>query len=75
MTNRELNRDIKRLLKMKATDESGNQNQEFVKEFKRLYHADKEFTAMNAESIKIMLRLNLKYRIEPLHMFGIYINY
>jgi ABC-type branched-subunit amino acid transport system substrate-binding protein len=74
MTKQELNRDIKRLAKMKATDESGNLSDTFVKEYKRLYGADNEMTWLTAQSIRIMLHLNLRYRIIPLHLFGIYID-
>ena len=51
-----------------------NRKPERNTEFKRLYFADKEFEAMNKESIKIMFRLNLRYRIIPFHAFGLFIN-
>ena len=81
MTKQELNRDIKRLLKKAAsmpTDTANVQN-EYIQnilrpEFKRLYLADREFAAMNRTNILIMLRLNLRYRFEPLHYFGIHID-
>lgn len=43
-------------------------------EFERLYNADSEFKYMNLQSVKIMLRLNLRYRIIALHQFGLSIN-
>lgn len=70
MTIQELNRDIKRLCKNAENLTELERNTEF----KRLYFADKEFEAMNKESIKIMFRLNLRYRIIPLHAFGLSIN-
>ena len=45
-------------------------NQFLKDEFTTLYHADKKFEYMNIKSIKIMLRLNLRYRFIPLHNFG-----
>jgi hypothetical protein len=82
MTKQELNRDVKRLLKKAKAITKGLQNSEYydaiekeVKpEFFRLYRADTKFEYMNKESILIMLRLNLRHRFEPLHMFGIYID-
>jgi hypothetical protein len=78
MTSKELNRDIARLHKaVKALD--GNPDRDNIintvirKEFLRLYRADNTFEYMNIKSLRIMLRLNLLYRFEPLHTFGIYI--
>ena len=73
MTKQELNRDIKRLLKMEATDKDGNLSKEFKAEYTRLFYADNEFEWTSAKSIKIMLRLNVKHRIIPLHRFGLMI--
>ena len=70
MTPKELNRDIKRLCKNAPNLTESARNTEF----KRLYFADKEFEAMNKESIKIMFRLNLRHRIIPFHAFGLFIN-
>ena len=39
-----------------------------------IYRRDLEMKEMNAESIRFMLRFNVKYRVEPLHLFGIYID-
>lgn len=73
MTAKELNRDIKRLGKLINTEKEYNEQLLFAheKEFKRLYNADREFKYMNAESIRIMLRINLRHRIIPLHQFGL----
>ncbi len=72
MTNAELNRDIKRLSKIENID--SDKEEEFKTEFKRLYYADRDFTAMNKESIRMMIRLNLRYRIIAFHHFGLDIN-
>lgn len=76
MTNLELNRDIKRLSnKVKnRTDGSIQFEDEIKNELRRLYYADREFTAMNKQSVLILLRLNLRYRAITLHHFGISIN-
>jgi hypothetical protein len=84
MTNQELNRDIKRLLKaiQKAHSNYDNDSMTYYrfiendakKEFTRLFYADKEFTAMTKSSILIMLRLNVRHRFIALHNFGININ-
>lgn len=70
MKPKELNRDIKRLYKNAENLTESERNAEF----KRLYFADEEFDFMNKESIKIMLKLNLRYRIIPFHVFGLSIN-
>lgn len=83
MTTQELNRDIKRLAKdifahSQLVDKSGNNDAYFTfldtkakKEFERLFHADREFTAMNRNSILIMLRLNIRHRFVAFHTFGL----
>lgn len=70
MTKQELNRDVKRL----ANKHIEMQEQDVIKEFKRLYYADSNFEYMNLNSVKMMLRLNLRYRVIALHIFGININ-
>ena len=70
MTKQELNRDVKRL----ANKHIEMQEQDVIKEFKRLYYADSNFECMNLNSVKMMLRLNLRYRVIALHIFGININ-
>lgn len=88
MTTNELNRDIKRLYKAieqirKISELPNHTSKEYFdfiedyakREFKRLYNSDNAFEYMNKESIKIMLRLNIRHRFEQLHMFGIFINY
>ena len=78
MTAKELNRDIKRLGEMekkfqKLPDKAyfeAIQN-EFKPEFTRLYHASKGFEYMNLNSIKILLRLNVKHNVIAKHVFGI----
>jgi hypothetical protein len=83
MTNNELNRGIKRLLnEVKKLDTSVNNGDEYFfkvanvikPEFIRLYYADTNFSAMNINSIKIMIRLNLSFRFIPFHQFGINID-
>lgn len=75
MTNAELNRDIKRLAKTvekyDGTSYSEETDNKIRAELKRLYYADSGFTAMNRQSILIMIRLNGRYRVIPLHQFGI----
>ncbi len=84
MTNSELNRDIKRLKaaiskeQSKITQDNNEAYFKFIEdkakpEFLRLYRADQEFTAINLQSIKIMLRLNVRFRIVPFHQFGLMI--
>lgn len=81
MTIKELNRDIKRLarnISKKSTEPSNDLYFKYIsgeakKEFMRLYGADQDFTAMNRDSILIMLRLNIAHRFVPLHTFGLLI--
>ena len=82
MTTQELNRDIKRLQKtMRQQLAHADNNEAFdyfgwiektaKPEFTRLYYADKEMKYMNAASIRIMFRLNLRHRFFALHTFGL----
>ena len=75
MTNAELNRDIRRLARRVETLQNTEKIFEYLDEVKaelsRLYYADDEFTAMNKQSVLILLRLNLRFRVIPLHLFGI----
>ncbi len=81
MTTQEYNRDVKRLLKkwLEYKDERDIDSylrlkeKELKPEFMRLYQADKEFIFAKAESIRILLRMNLDLRFVPLHMFGVWI--
>ena len=70
MTNRELNRDVKRL----ARHHEGMEAVDVIKEIRRLYFADAGFTALNKKNILRLLRLNLIYRAVELHQFGLYID-
>lgn len=70
MTKQELNRDIKRL----ANNHVTMNEQDINKEFTRLYYADRDMEYMNLNSVKMMLRLNLRYRFVPLYQFGLMIN-
>lgn len=81
MTTSELNRDVKRLLKTFQKLDSTNSDayfkaidEQIKSEFLRLYHADKSLNALTKNNLLIMLRLNNKFQIVPLHQFGIYIN-
>lgn len=47
---------------------------EFTEEFKICYE-ETELTNLKKESILILLRLNLKHNIIPLHQFGLNVNY
>jgi hypothetical protein len=79
MTSIELNKGIKNLHTsiMKTRNESGfseSDLQFFSKEFIRLFHADVKFEYMSRKSVLILLRLNLRHRFVPLHVFGINID-
>ena len=81
MTKKELNRDIKRLGKgvYKAFAEGDDKYYEYIEkvakpEFMRLYRADTQFEYMSLNSVKLMLRMNLKHRFVALHTFGLMIN-
>jgi len=81
MTNKELNRDIKRLqtaFKKHWASYTDTFNTDYHaqsdllhKEYKRLLYADSDCTAMNLANFKFMYRVNLRERIIPLHTFGI----
>jgi len=85
MTKRELNRDIKKLntyIKgIKQAADMMQDNTAYFKdiegyakgEFIRLMHADKSLESLTAESLRILLKLNLSHRFIPLHTFGIFI--
>ena len=82
MTKQELNRDIKRLAKelygarfLKGDEDYHNYIENIAKpEFMRLYSADVTFEYMNLNSVKLMLRLNIKHQFMALHVFGQMIN-
>lgn len=76
-----INKDIKRLYNdfyRLSFDDLENYNSfianEGKQQFKILYYSDLDFKYMNKESALIMLRLNLRHRFIPLHLFGIYID-
>ena len=75
MTKQELNRDIKALYTKVKASESYPFKEEFekdaIREFRRLYHADREFVEMNLKSIKMMLKMNLRFRAIAFHQFGL----
>ena len=70
MTNRELNRDVKRLIR----HHEGMQAVDVINEIRRLYFADNGFTALNRKNILRLLHLNLIYRAVELHKFGVQID-
>jgi len=77
MTKLELNRDIKRLAKNIAKNEEKNSAELplFLKaEYMRLYYADTSLMSYTQKSVLIMLRLNVRYRFVPLHIFGLAID-
>jgi hypothetical protein len=84
MTNAELNRDIRRLwvkskqhrniAKSEYENYEKNTLPELQSELKRLYYADTSFSFLNRTSVLIMVKLNLRYRVIPLHHFGSEIN-
>lgn len=85
MTNQELNRDIKRLF-VKYTNSRVSEDtskwsvqdwnnyeakqNELKKEFNRLYHADRNFDALNKNSLLMMLAMNNNLRVVAFHVFG-----
>ena len=80
MTKQQLNRDIKRLkaavniMKDETIESFFPFVQDVVKpEFRRLYNADNTMKSLNADSIRTMLRLNVRFRIIEFHQFGIHI--
>lgn len=79
MTNKELNRDIKRLYKnvqlakKKTSEEYFNLiENDYRKEFIRLYGADNRAEILTKDSLLKMYRLNLSYQYVELYRF--YIN-
>lgn len=83
MNKREYNRDVKRLknkvvkftAKGEATREDLDTFENEVKaELSRLYYADTNFEYATKQSVLILFRLNLRFRVVQLHMFGIFIN-
>jgi len=82
MTTKELNRDIKRLYKNYMAKRQGEATDQYYKwvesevkpELKRLYYADNTFNSLNADSLKMLLRLNLCLRVIPFHQFGLFID-
>ena len=84
MTIQELNRDIKRLHKSflnrrndntsdwtnKDWDEYQSYTDKLKDEFKRLYYADRNFDAMNKQSLLILLAINNSLRVVAFHVFG-----
>lgn len=71
MTKAEYNRDVKRLRNYIKANRNGEETY-IASEFRRLYGADKTFEYANKDSVLTLLRINLRYRLVPLHMFGIY---
>ena len=75
MTKQELNRDCKRLLnRFKKGDhyKGSSLDEDFIKEFKRIYGADKTFEYLNPKYVLGLYRINQACRIEPFHQFGIW---
>ncbi len=79
MTKRELNRDVKRLRKFfHNRQETGGgfspANEVKLKaELTRLIYADRDFSSLNADSLRTLIRLNGRFRAVPLHSFGLFI--
>lgn len=79
MTKQELNRDVKRLTKkvnsinLHGEDYYNLIEKEIKPEISRLYNADRTLKSLNADSLRALLRMNLKYRAMPLHIFGLFI--
>ena len=77
MTTRELNRDVKRLknayLNAVASDDYFKEEPKLAEELRRLYYADTSMRSLSAESLRVMLRLNVRLRAVPFHQFGLFI--
>lgn len=82
MTNRELNRDIKRLFKrinkahytMDIESYYGFIETVARPEYKRLFYADRTMSSWNAQSHIYMLDINVTHRFIALHNYRRYIN-
>ena len=87
MTNKEINRDIKRMWKkfdeirdnLNAhainTKEYGELIEEKIRpEYLRLAHADNSFKTMNRKSILILIIINRKFQFERQFRFGLNID-
>jgi hypothetical protein len=82
MNKRELNRDYKRLWKrfktyqpeQPASDDDYLEWESCKKELKRLYFSDRGMDYINLNSLKILLIMNRKLRVIPLHQLGTHIN-
>jgi hypothetical protein len=80
MTNKELNKAVK-VLKEEIYRISFDDLTEYLayldgdakKEFKRIIGADNSFKAFTAESLRILIMLNLRHRFVSLHTFGLHI--
>lgn len=85
MTAKELNRDVKKLnAYIKGLRDNNPKNEDNIAffrdlghvakpEFERIVGADPSFKSFNADSLRILLRLNLSHRFIPFHQFGLYI--
>lgn len=79
MTTQELNRDVKRLTKkVNSIKVHGDEyytiiEKEIKPEINRIYFADRTLKSLNADNLRALLRMNLKYRAMPLHTFGLFI--
>lgn len=74
MTTAELNRDVKKFVNQIKKGKIDPESKEAKSEFSRLYGADKTLKSHSAVSIRLLLRLNVKYQYEPWHLFGIFID-
>ena len=80
MTPRELNRDVKKLNsniknfpKEDLTAYFKYIDKEAKPEFIRLIGADNTFKSFTADSLRILIRLNLSHRFVAFHTFGLFI--
>lgn len=84
MKKQELNRDIRRLYSQYKAN-SGKGDADLTKYFEwvektakpeliRLYNADTSLKSLNANNLRLLIRLNLVYRAIPFHKFGLYID-
>lgn len=79
MTKNELNRDIKKLNNYIKGIKQSTDNTTYFRdienvakpEFIRLLHADSSMETLTADSLRIMIRLNLSHRFVAFHTFGL----
>jgi len=72
-----INKRVRELVQLEKEyiDSPASKIEGFKHNFYHVYKMDETFNKMNAESIKTMFRMNMKWRFIPFHQFGIFIEY